>query len=33
MAEKLQNIQINGYNSKTIEHNVMYNSLFERNFN
>ena len=33
MAEKVQNIKINGYNSKTIEHNVMCNSLFEMYFN
>ena len=33
MAEKVQNIKKNGYNSKTIEHNVLFNSLFERYFN
>ena len=33
MAEKVQNIRMNGYNSKTIEHNVMYNSLFESYYN
>ena len=33
MAEKVQNIKINGYNSKTIKHNVMFNSLCEPHFN
>ena len=33
MAEKEQNIKKNGYNSKTIKHNVMINSLFEMYFN
>ena len=32
MAEKVQNIKKNGYNSKTIQHNVMFNSLRERYF-
>ena len=32
MAEKVQNIKINDYNSKTIKHNVMFNSLSERYF-
>ena len=32
MAEKVQNIKKNGYNSKTIEYNLMFNSLSERYF-
>ena len=32
MAEKVQNIMINGYNSKTIKHYVMFNSLCEKYF-
>ena len=32
MAEKVQNIKKNGYNSKTIKHNLMFNSLGERYF-
>ena len=32
MAEKVQNIKKNGYNSKTIEQHVMVNSLYERYF-
>ena len=32
MAEKVQNIKKNGYNSKAIKQNVMFNSLCERYF-
>ena len=32
MADKVQKIRKNGYNSKTIKPNVMINSLFERYF-
>ena len=32
MAEKIQNIKNNGFNSKTIKQNVMFDSWFERYF-
>ena len=32
MAEKVQNIKKNGYNSKTIKHYVIFNSLCGRYF-
>ena len=32
MTEKVQKIKKNGYNSETIEQNVMFNSSFERYF-